>query len=134
MIEYLPGHFVAAALNTGKTSGMKLITIILRLHLCAFFLLFQTMIYLRAVVFTALIVGLLQTAHADKDKVCKNSCWFKLDQCRNACTRNSCMENCDQSLNNCLNVCEGKTVLDYTKNDPVRNEADGEALFHELED
>ena len=107
---YLPRRYVAA-LNTGKTLGTKLIMIILRIYLYPFFLLFQTMIYLRAVVFTALIVSLLQTAHAD----CLSTCWFKIEQCRIPCTRNSCMENCSQMFNNCLNDCEGKAVFDYTK-------------------
>ena len=125
---YLPRRYVAAALNTGKTLGTKLITIIIRLYLNPFFLLFQTMIYLRVAVFTALIVSLLQTAHANCD------CYFKIGQCRNQCIDNTCMENCDEMFNNCLSYCGRKAVFDYTKNDPVRNEADDDALFHELQD
>ena len=125
---YLPRRYVAAALNTDKTLGTKLITIILRLYLSPFFLLFQTMIYLRVVVFTALIVSLLQTAHANCD------CYFKIGQCRNQCIDNTCMENCDEMFNNCLSYCGRNAVFDYTKNDPVRNEADDDALFHELQD
>ena len=128
MIEYLPERFVVAALNTGKISGTKLITIILRIYLYPFFLLFQTMIYLRAVVFIALMVSLLQTAHANCD------CYFKIRQCRRQCHDNACMDNCDQMFNNCLSYCGRKAVFDYTKNDPVRNEVDDDALFHELQD